>query len=96
MIPVNVNPRKHIIVCCNAREQGDCCQKVGGEDLYLKLKDWVKTTGLVGQVWVTRARCLGFCNPVGATIVIYPDKKWFSHVETEDLEQIKQMIADES
>ncbi|MBI4016909.1 MAG: (2Fe-2S) ferredoxin domain-containing protein [Candidatus Aenigmarchaeota archaeon] len=92
MLPANANPQKHIIVCCNTREQGDCCGKIGGEELYLKLKEYIKTNGLVGKVWVTRARCLGFCNPAGATVVIYPDNKWFSHVTLEDFEEIKEMI----
>lgn len=92
MIPVNANPQKHVIVCCNTREQGDCCGKTG-EELYLKLKDFVKTNGLTGKVWVTRARCLGFCNPVGATLVVYPDKKWFSHATMQDYETIKEMIV---
>jgi (2Fe-2S) ferredoxin len=92
MKTLNINPQKHIIVCCNSRETEDCCQKVGGEQIYHKLKQYVKDKSLVGRIWVTRARCLGFCNPIGTTIVIYPDKIWLTEVTEEDLEKIIEMI----
>ncbi len=89
---LNVQPQKHVIICCNTREIGDCCQKVGGEQLYIKLKEFVKKNGLVGRVWVTRARCLGFCNPVGTTIVIYPEQLWLTDVTIEEFEDLKEII----
>ncbi len=79
---------KHIIVCVNKREEGDCCSNVGGEEVYQKIKVFIREHGLTGKVWATRARCLGFCNNVGTTIVIYPDKLWFTEVTKEDLPQI--------
>lgn len=79
---------KHIIVCVNKREEGDCCSNVGGEEIYRKIKDFIKQNGMAGRIWATRARCLGFCNDKGTTIVIYPDKFWFTEVTEQDLPKI--------
>ncbi len=61
-------------------------------DVFLALKQFVKDHGLVGSVWVTRARCLGFCNDLGATVVIYPNQKWFTHVTLDDVPQITTLL----
>jgi len=91
MKEVNVNYRKHVLVCVNERD-GSCCSKVGGNEIHRKLKEYVFNNGLASSVWVTKARCLGFCNDVGATIVIYPDRKWFTEVKEEDLDGIIEEI----
>ena len=85
-------PQKHILVCVNERENEDCCKNVGGEQIYLKLKQYVNANGLVGRVWITRVKCLGFCNNVGTTITIYPECKWFTEVKEEDLNKITEYI----
>ena len=95
MQQIHQKPLKHILVCTNERETGkDCCSHVKGYEIFRELKDWVKSTGLAGSVWVTRTGCLGFCNGVGATIVIYPDQIWFKEVEREEVQSIKDMILE--
>lgn len=86
--------RKHILVCVNERE-GSNCKKVGGEELFFALKQWVKENGF-SDIWVTRTRCLGFCNDIGTTVVIYPDQKWFLQVTKNDMEKIKKEIRTKS
>lgn len=80
--------KKHVLVCVNDRETGSCCNQVGGFDVFRSLKDFVKNNGLVGSVWVTQTGCLGFCNDNGATVVIYPDRRWFTKVKMEDIPAI--------
>ncbi len=93
MLPIPYRPKKHILVCTNEREQGkSCCSKVQGHEIYRELKDFVKANGLAGSIWVTRTGCLGFCNDIGTTIVIYPDSLWFKEVTREDVEKIKEFI----
>lgn len=99
---------KHIFVCVNELDnpEKDFCNKVGGSDIYFKLKEAVAQKGLVGLVYITRTRCLGFCNPVGTTIAVYTkggDGKWYHQVKLEevntiienelDLEQIKYLTS---
>ena len=64
------------------------------DEIFRELKDWTKANGLAGSVWVTRTGCLGFCNTIGATIVIYPDELWFKEVKKEELQKIKDFILD--
>lgn len=89
-------PEKHVLVCVNERAEEDCCKKVGGETFYFKLKEYIKLNGLSGRIWVTRSRCLGFCNPVGITVVIYPEGEWFTEVEEKDFERILKEINREN
>jgi (2Fe-2S) ferredoxin len=87
---------KHVLVCVNERtEPGkDHCAKVGGQEIYEKIKSFVKERGLTNRIWVTRTRCLGFCNPVGTTIVVYPDGKWFLNVTKGHVDEfIEQELA---
>lgn len=96
-LPV-LNPRKHVFVCTNKRdpESGkSCCASVGGEEIFYALKDHVRSHGLTSRVWVTRTGCLGFCNNVGCTMVIYPDQKWFLQVKKEDLPAVIDYINQE-
>jgi len=85
-------PLKHIIVCVNEREGEECCLDVGGMELFMYIKTFVKDNGLSGRVWVTKARCLGFCNSIGVTAVIYPEGKWFTEIKEEDYEKILEEI----
>ena len=95
METIQYKPLKHILVCTNEREQGkDACSHVQGYEIFRELKDWTKSNGLASRVWVTRTGCLGFCNDVGATIVIYPDQLWFKAVKKDEVQKIKDFILD--
>ena len=95
MQSISLRPVKHILVCTNEREQEkECCSHTGSYEIFRELKDWVKANGLSSSIWVTRTGCLGFCNKVGATIVIYPDQLWFKEVKKEELQKIKDFILD--
>ena len=85
------NYSKHVLVCVNERTEGDCCKSVQGQEVYSKIKQWVKENGR-SDIWVTRTRCLGFCNPIGTTVVIYPEQIWFSEVRLEETGKIIELI----
>ena len=88
-------PEKHIFVCINVREEGrDCCSAVGGVEVFRKIKEYVMSRGLASRIWITRTGCLGFCNNVGATVVIYPDQLWFKEVKKDEVQKIKDFILD--
>lgn len=95
MQQIHIRPLKHILVCTNEREQGkSCCSNVKGQEIYRELKDFVKENGLRSVIWVTRTGCLGFCNDVGATVVIYPDQLWFREVKQDEVQKIKDFILE--
>ena len=90
-----VDYQKHVFVCINKRPEGQaCCASVAGEEVFYALKYFINANALAARVFVTKTGCLGYCNKVGATVLIYPDRKWFKEVTMNDLETIKQMITD--
>ncbi len=58
----------------------------------MELKKFVLESGLVGQVYVTKTGCLGFCNRDGANVVVYPEGKWFLYSKLTDLQKVKDAI----
>lgn len=88
--------KKHILICTNHREDGrSSCQKIGGQELYLKLKEMVKQKSRSQDIWVTRTGCLGFCNSIGPSVTIYcKDKevKWYNEIKPTDFETIIQEV----
>src|SRR3989338_835242 len=86
-------PEKHIFVCVNVREgEKDHCSKVGGHEVFKKIKEFVMSRGLAGRVWVTKTGCQGFCNPIGTTITIYPEQKIFKEVKLEEVDKLLEDI----
>ena len=65
MKEVNVNYRKHVLIC----SEDDGCWKVGGKNTYNKLREYIIKNDLVSSVLITRTKCLDCCNDVGATVV---------------------------
>lgn len=92
MKELSTSYRKHIFVCTNDRLEGSCCNKVNGYGIFHALKEYVLSNGLANAVWVTRTGCLGFCNDIGTTVVLYPEKKWFTKVTKDDLPKIIEEI----
>jgi len=92
MIPIYQKPKKHIIVCVNERKESDCCKNVNGIELFYELKNFVISNGLAGSVWITKSGCLGFCNNIGTTVMIYPEGKLFTEVKKEDYKNIIELI----
>src|SRR3989344_3821464 len=64
----NMPHKKHVFVCVNEREQGSCCQKVGGFEAFKELKQFTRDNNLIADIWVTKTGCMGFCNDTGCTI----------------------------
>jgi len=86
--------KKHVFVCVNEREEGEsCCKDVNGAEAFTELKEFVINNGLTNDIWVTKTGCLGFCNDVGTTIVIYPGRIWFMQTTPKDLEEVKEFIV---
>ena len=86
--------KRHVFVCVNEREEEKSdCKKVKGHEVFMELKGFVLKNGLARDVWVTKTGCLGFCNDVGTTIVVYPDKIWFMQTTEQDLDKVKEFIT---
>lgn len=42
---------------------------------------------------MTKTKCLGFCNPVGTTIAVYPEKKIFTEVGLEEVDVHRLLVG---
>lgn len=89
---IKLRPKLHILVCVNQRENESCCKNADGEKIYLKLKKFVNANNLSSIVWITKTRCLGFCNDEGTTIVIYPEGIWLKKIKEQDINKIIELI----
>ena len=85
--------KKHVFVCVNERPQGSCCQKVNGLEIFRSLKQYVLAHA--PHIWVSKSGCLGFCNDVGTSIVVYPEQKWFLQVTQEDVPNIVKYLGEQ-
>ena len=87
----------HVFVCVNERpEPRTGCRDFGGQEFYISLKDKLKETGLIRTHWISRTRCLGFCQAVGTTVMIQPtgkDAQWYSEATADDFPRIWEAIT---
>jgi len=67
------------------------CKSRGAEQLASELKKRITDKGL-SDVEVKPYMCFGACQE-GPNIVVYPEKSWYAHVKTEDLDEIVEHLA---
>ena len=67
------------------------CKSRGSEQLGEALKQKIADKGLT-DVEVKPYMCFGACQE-GPNVVIYPEKNWYAHVKTEDLDDIVNHLA---
>ena len=83
---------KCILVCVNDRRgEKPSCGDQKGEEVFRKLREIAKARGLHPRMRVTQAKCLGQCA-TGTTIMIYPDKVWYSGVTLDNVDKIQEQI----
>ncbi len=87
MEQVPVKYKRHIFVCVNYREQGDCCSGRDSVEILKALREHVNRNGLFHLFNVSKSLCLGHCSE-GPTIAVYPDGKIFKRVALGDVEKI--------
>jgi (2Fe-2S) ferredoxin len=80
----------HVFICCNQRDAGEqCCNALGGSDLFAYAKDRIgelKKNG-PGNIRINKAGCLGRCDN-GPVMVVYPEETWYSMIDKEDVDEI--------
>ncbi|MFH1400825.1 MAG: (2Fe-2S) ferredoxin domain-containing protein [Nanoarchaeota archaeon] len=87
-----VAPDLHVFVCVNDRhgEKESCGQTITEEDV-VAVKAWLRETGRARNVYCTKTKCLGFCNPDGGVIAVYPEGTFIKGVR--NAQDIKQIIT---
>ena len=87
MEEIDVRYKRHIFVCLNKKDEGECCSNKDSEEILLKLRKHVNENGLMHIYNVSKSLCLGHCLN-GPTIAIYPDGKILRKVSLNDVDKI--------
>ncbi|MBI4141419.1 (2Fe-2S) ferredoxin domain-containing protein [Candidatus Woesearchaeota archaeon] len=87
MEPISKKYKRHIFVCINERDVGDCCAKRDSAEILKILREHINNNGLVHEFNVTKTKCLGHCAD-GPTIAIYPEGLFFKKVSIDDTKRI--------
>jgi len=82
-----VHYKRHIFVCVNSRDSGECCKQKDSEQILLKLREHVNSKGLFHAYNVSKSLCLGHCSN-GPTIAIYPEGRILRKVSLKDVDEI--------
>ncbi|MCS4533717.1 (2Fe-2S) ferredoxin domain-containing protein [Neisseria montereyensis] len=83
---------RHLFICANARHDA-CKQSCNDNDEATTAIDFIrgnaKKMGLIGpgKLRITQTGCLGRCES-GPLMVIYPEGRWYTYVDEEDLQDI--------
>ena len=90
MKEIKTENKLHVFVCVNKRINKDSCSREISQKDFYELKKWAKEEGLIPKIFITKTGCLGFCNPIGGCIAIYPQKKFYTEIKSVD--EIKEII----
>ena len=88
-------PKMHVFVCVNDRtdkETPSCGPTITPEQVR-EVKLWIRQQGLTTFIYCTKVRCLGFCNPEGGVMCVYPSGRFVKGLK--GVEDIKQVIVEE-
>ena len=91
-------PAMHIFICTNDRTQTadhrPSCGPTITPEMVKEIKLWIRSQGLTNEIYCTKASCLGFCNPEGGVMCIWPQGKFIKGLTS--VEEIKNIIQQEA
>lgn len=93
MKQLEVLAKMQVFICVNEREIKSSCAPTISLENYVELKKWLREKNLIKEIYLTKTGCLGFCNPIGGVISMWPQKKLFTEIES--IEEIKTIILKE-
>lgn len=79
----DLSKTKHHVLICN----GGSCNRHGGEEVTVALRDAISQAGLDDYVHTTRTRCNGRCEDA-CVVIVYPEGIWYQNVTPDDAHQL--------
>ena len=84
---IGATPRMHVFICVNDRcsvpgNAKSSCGPTITPEMVKEVKLWLRMKGFGGVVYCTQVKCLGFCNPDGGVMCVYPASKFFKMLRT--------------
>ncbi|MDF2680497.1 MAG: cbiW [Brevibacillus sp.] len=74
---------KHHVLLCN----GGSCNRNGGEEVTVAIRNAITEAGLDDRVHTTRTRCNGRCEDA-CVMIVYPEGIWYQNVKPEDASRL--------
>ncbi|KQL49407.1 ferredoxin [Brevibacillus choshinensis] len=74
---------KHHVLLCN----GGSCNRNGGEEVTVAIRNAIAEAGLDDRVHTTRTRCNGRCEDA-CVMIVYPEGIWYQNVTPEDASRL--------
>ncbi|MED4750947.1 (2Fe-2S) ferredoxin domain-containing protein [Brevibacillus choshinensis] len=74
---------KHHVLLCN----GGSCNRNGGEEVTVAIRNAITEAGLDDRVHTTRTRCNGRCEDA-CVMIVYPEGIWYQNVTPEDASRL--------
>ncbi len=97
MQDIPFKPSMQVFICVNDRTGTDdpkpSCGPMISTEKYKEVKLWTRTQGWTNEVYVTKVSCLGFCNPNGGVMCIWPQGRFVKGVRS--VEDMKEIILQE-
>lgn len=84
--------KAHLFICTNKKEGKECCADKNAGVLREELKGWAKVK-FGNKVRINNSGCLDRCSE-GITAVLYPQNKWFTHLTTDSVAELKAVIEE--
>ena len=95
---IGATPRMHVFICVNDRcsvpgnAKSSCGPRITPE-MVKEVKVWLRTLGLGGSVYCTQVKCLGFCNPDGGVMCVYPSGRFVKGLRS--VSDIQKVVEEE-
>lgn len=86
--------KKHLFICCNERETGNCCHDKNPKELVKKLKQRLRDEDKWDEIRVTPSGCLGPCSQ-GISAVLFPENKMITQLSIDDEDEIYKLLTEE-
>jgi (2Fe-2S) ferredoxin len=92
---ININPKLHVFICVNDRSNFGTasCSPTITLEMFKEVKQWINRNGLASTIFCTKTKCLGFCNPEGGVMCVWPSGRFVKGLINVD--EIKQVINEE-
>lgn len=95
---LNFKPAMHVFICVNDRsnkpnDPKPSCGPTITPEMVKEVKEWIRGQGWTSIIYCTKASCLGFCNPEGGVMCIWPQGKFFKGITS--VADIKEVILGE-
>jgi len=88
-------PKLHVFICINDRTSigTASCSPIISLEMVKEIKSWILQQGLATDIFCTKTKCLGFCNPEGGVMCVWPSGRFVKGIKT--VNEIKQIINEE-